>query len=153
LKVPGLGLAKVAQIKAAFRLGKLLCAGRSAAVSFESSQAIADYFRPRFIGKRQHSEQIGALKITQWVFNAIPYHSFKIHISRQVPFRSINEVTKLLFPSGYLIIEPLFVFTSGACFFGRGCIYAGWCGRPCLLVVSVAFQRWFAPLDKILFLF
>ena len=53
LKAPGLGPAKVAQIKAAFRLGKLVCAGKSAAVSFESSQAIADYFRPRFTGKRQ----------------------------------------------------------------------------------------------------
>ncbi len=53
LKVPGLGPAKVAQIKAALRLGKIVCAGKSASVSFESSQAIADYFRPRFIGKRQ----------------------------------------------------------------------------------------------------
>jgi DNA repair protein RadC len=53
LKVPGLGPAKVAQIKAAFRLGKLLCAGKSTAVCFKSSQAIADHFRPRFIGKRQ----------------------------------------------------------------------------------------------------
>ena len=40
LKVPGLGPAKVAQIKAAFRLGKLVCAGKSAAVSFESSTLI-----------------------------------------------------------------------------------------------------------------
>ena len=53
LRVPGLGPAKVAQIKAAFRLGKLLCAGKSADVAFESSQAIAGYFRPRFTGKRQ----------------------------------------------------------------------------------------------------
>jgi DNA repair protein RadC len=53
LKLPGLGPAKVAQIKAAFRLGKLLCAGKPEAISFESSQAIADYFRPRFVGKRQ----------------------------------------------------------------------------------------------------
>jgi DNA repair protein RadC len=53
LKVAGFGSAKVAQIKAAFKLGKLLCAGKPAAVSFESSQSIADYFRPRFVGKRQ----------------------------------------------------------------------------------------------------
>jgi DNA repair protein RadC len=53
LKVPGLGPAKVAQIKAAFELGKKVCAGKLTAPAFESSQAITDYFRPRFTGKRQ----------------------------------------------------------------------------------------------------
>ena len=46
LKVPGLGPAKVAQIKAAFKLGKLVCAGKSSGVSFESSQqTVTDYLR------------------------------------------------------------------------------------------------------------
>jgi DNA repair protein RadC len=53
LEVPGLGPAKVAQIKAAFELGKKVCAGKLKAPAFESSQAIADHFRPRFTGKRQ----------------------------------------------------------------------------------------------------
>jgi DNA repair protein RadC len=53
LKVPGLGPAKVAQIKAAFELGKKVCAGKLTAPAFESSRAIADHFRPRFTGKRQ----------------------------------------------------------------------------------------------------
>jgi len=53
LKVPGLGPAKVAQIKAAFELGKKVCAGKLTATAFESSQAIADHFRPRFTGKGQ----------------------------------------------------------------------------------------------------
>ena len=53
LKVPGLGPAKVAQIKAAFELGKKVCAGKLTASSFESSQAIADHFRPRLKSKRQ----------------------------------------------------------------------------------------------------
>lgn len=53
LKVPGLGPAKVTQIKAAFELGKKVCAGRLTAPAFESSKAIADHFRPRFTGKRQ----------------------------------------------------------------------------------------------------
>ncbi len=53
LKVPGLGPAKVAQIKAAFELGKKVCAGKLTVPSFESSQAIANHFRPRFKGKRQ----------------------------------------------------------------------------------------------------
>jgi DNA repair protein RadC len=53
LKVPGPGPAELAQIKADFRLSKLVCAGKSAAVSFESWQSIADYFYPRFTGKRQ----------------------------------------------------------------------------------------------------
>lgn len=53
LKVPGLGPAKVAQIKAAFELGKKVCAGKLTAPAFESSQAIADHFRPRFAGKGQ----------------------------------------------------------------------------------------------------
>lgn len=53
LKVPGLGPAKVAQIKAAFELGKKVCARKLTAPAFESSQAIADHFRPRFTGKRQ----------------------------------------------------------------------------------------------------
>ena len=53
LKVPGLGPAKVAQIKAAFELGKRLCAGKLTAPAFESSAAVADHFRPGFTGKRQ----------------------------------------------------------------------------------------------------
>ena len=53
LKVPGLGPAKVAQIKAAFELGKRICAGKLTAPAFESSQAIANHFRPRFTGRRE----------------------------------------------------------------------------------------------------
>lgn len=53
LKVPGLGPAKVAQIKAAFELGKKVCAGKLTAPAFESSRAIADHFQPRLTGKRQ----------------------------------------------------------------------------------------------------
>lgn len=53
LKVPGLGPAKVAQIKAAFELGKKVCAGKLTAPAFQSSRAIVDHFRPRFTGKGQ----------------------------------------------------------------------------------------------------
>lgn len=53
LKVPGLGPAKVAQIKAAFELGKRVCAGKLTALAFESSKSVANHFRPRFTGKRQ----------------------------------------------------------------------------------------------------
>ena len=53
LKVPGLGPAKVAQIKAAFELGKKVCAGKLKFFSFESSQTVADHFRPRLRDKRQ----------------------------------------------------------------------------------------------------
>lgn len=53
LKVPGLGPAKVAQIKAAFELGKRVCAGKLTAPAFESPKAVANHFRPRFVGKRQ----------------------------------------------------------------------------------------------------
>jgi DNA repair protein RadC len=52
-KVPGLGPAKIAQIKAAFELGKRVCAGKLTAPAFESSQAVANHFRPRFTGKRE----------------------------------------------------------------------------------------------------
>lgn len=53
LKFPGIGPAKVAQIKAAFELGKRLVAGKLTAPSFDSSKAVADYFRPLFMGRRQ----------------------------------------------------------------------------------------------------
>ena len=53
LKVPGLGPAKVAQIKAAFELGKRVCAGKLTAPAFESSQAVANHFRPLLTGKRE----------------------------------------------------------------------------------------------------
>jgi DNA repair protein RadC len=53
LKSPGLGPAKVAQIKAAFELGKRLCAGKLTAPAFESSATVAGHFRPLFTGKRQ----------------------------------------------------------------------------------------------------
>ena len=52
LKMPGLGPAKVAQIKAAVELGKRVCAGKLTAPTFESSSAVANHFRPRFTGKR-----------------------------------------------------------------------------------------------------
>jgi len=55
LKTPGLGPAKVAQIKAAFELGKRLCARKLTAPAFESSLAVANHFRPLFTGKRQES--------------------------------------------------------------------------------------------------
>lgn len=53
LKVPGIGPAKVAQIKAAFELGKRVCSVKLTAPAFESSKAVADHFRPKFTGKRQ----------------------------------------------------------------------------------------------------
>lgn len=53
LKVPGLSKAKVAQIKAAFEMGKRACTKRLTAPAIESSAAIAAHFRPRFMGKRQ----------------------------------------------------------------------------------------------------
>ena len=53
LKVPGLGPAKVAQIKAAFELGKRVCTRKLTAPAFESSLAVANHFRPRFTGKRE----------------------------------------------------------------------------------------------------
>jgi DNA repair protein RadC len=53
LKVPGLGPAKVAQIKAAIELGKRVCAGKLTAPVFESSLAVTNHFRPRFTGKRE----------------------------------------------------------------------------------------------------
>ena len=59
LEVQGLGPAKAAQIKAAFELGKRVCAGKLTSLSFESSQGIADYFRPRFTGK--HREIVTAV--------------------------------------------------------------------------------------------
>jgi len=53
LKVPGLGPAKVAQIKAAFELGKRVVAKKLTAPVFESSKAVAEHFRPRFTDQRQ----------------------------------------------------------------------------------------------------
>ena len=55
LKVPGLGPAKVAQIKAAIELGKRVCVKRLIATSFDSSNSIAKHFRPRFVGQRQEN--------------------------------------------------------------------------------------------------
>lgn len=75
LKVPGLGPAKVAQIKAAFELGKRVCAGRLTAPAFESSKTVANHFRPRFTGKREElviavylngqNQQLGEKDITE----------------------------------------------------------------------------------------
>lgn len=52
-KVPGLGIAKAAQIKAAFELGKRVQTKRLTTISFESSSAVAAHFRPRFVNARQ----------------------------------------------------------------------------------------------------
>ena len=51
MAAPGLSDAKVAQIKAAFELGKRVCRRKLNAISVLSSQAIADRFRPRFTGR------------------------------------------------------------------------------------------------------
>jgi DNA repair protein RadC len=55
MQVPGLSKAKVAQIKAAFELGKRVCAGRLTAHTFDSSSAVAAHFRPKFTGKRHET--------------------------------------------------------------------------------------------------
>jgi len=52
-KVPGIGIAKAAQIKAAFELGKRVQSKRLTSISFESSSAVAAHFRPRFVNARQ----------------------------------------------------------------------------------------------------
>lgn len=52
-KVPGIGDAKAAQIKAAFELGKRVQSKRLISLSFESSSAVAAHFRPRFVNARQ----------------------------------------------------------------------------------------------------
>jgi len=52
-KVRGIGIAKAAQIKAAFELGKRVQSKRLISLSFESSSAVAAHFRPRFVNARQ----------------------------------------------------------------------------------------------------
>ena len=52
-KVSGISTAKVAQIKAAFEIGKRVQSKRLTAVSFESSSAVVAHFRPRFVNSRQ----------------------------------------------------------------------------------------------------
>jgi len=54
-KIPGISTAKVAQIKAAFEIGKRVQSKRLTAVSFESSSAVAAHFRPRFVNSRQET--------------------------------------------------------------------------------------------------
>ena len=53
--VRGLGPAKVAQIKAALRLGKLAAAGKLTPKSFESSEDVAQHFPP-IAGERTPGE-------------------------------------------------------------------------------------------------
>jgi len=53
LKFPGVSIAKVAQIKAAFELGKRLCSLTSKPRSFESASEVASYLRPQLVGARQ----------------------------------------------------------------------------------------------------
>ncbi len=53
LKVNGLSLAKVAQIKAAFELGKRASSNAIKPRSFESASEVAAYLRPRLRGTRQ----------------------------------------------------------------------------------------------------
>lgn len=53
LKVNGLSLAKVSQIKAAFELGKRVCSNTVRPRSFESASEVAAYLRPRLVGTRQ----------------------------------------------------------------------------------------------------
>lgn len=53
LKVNGLSFAKVAQIKAAFELGKRVCTTAEKPRSFDSAAAVTAYLRPRLTGTRQ----------------------------------------------------------------------------------------------------
>lgn len=52
LSFPGLGIAKVTQLKAAIEIGKRVRIQESRPNSFESSAEVADYFGPRFESKR-----------------------------------------------------------------------------------------------------
>jgi len=60
MEVRGIGLAKVAQIKAAIELGKRVQAPPLGSVSFGSSEGVADHFRPLLANKR-HEEVIALL--------------------------------------------------------------------------------------------
>lgn len=53
LTFPGVSVAKVAQIKAAFELGKRLCSLHMTPCSFESASEVTSYLRPQWIGSRQ----------------------------------------------------------------------------------------------------
>lgn len=53
LTFPGVSIAKVAQIKAAFELGKRLCSLTVKPRSFDSASEVASYLRPQLIGARQ----------------------------------------------------------------------------------------------------
>lgn len=55
MKVPGLSKAKVAQIKAAFEIGKRLHTKRLTSASFESSAAVAAHLRSRVLNARHES--------------------------------------------------------------------------------------------------
>jgi len=59
LKVAGLNIAKVAQIKAALELGKRLRSSENRPNSFESASQVAAYLQPRLNGSRQ--ERVVAL--------------------------------------------------------------------------------------------
>jgi DNA repair protein RadC len=52
LAVPGLGIAKVAQIKAAIEIGKRVRIETARPATFETAEKVAEFCRPRFEGKR-----------------------------------------------------------------------------------------------------
>jgi DNA repair protein RadC len=53
LAVPGMGIAKTAQLKAAIEIGKRARRRSSLPISFDHSADVAEYVQPRFEGKRQ----------------------------------------------------------------------------------------------------
>ena len=55
LAVPGMGIAKTAQLKAAIEIGKRVRMQKAQPKGFNDAADVADYIRPRFEGKRQES--------------------------------------------------------------------------------------------------
>jgi len=55
LAIPGMGIAKTSQIKAAIEIGKRARRQNAQPKGFDHAADVADYIRPRFEGKRQES--------------------------------------------------------------------------------------------------
>jgi len=73
--IKGVGSAKIAEIKAAFELGKRLMQSRSDAAlpnpSFRNSREVYDYYRPRFYGMKKEKVLCALLDTKNKVFKEI----------------------------------------------------------------------------------
>lgn len=86
LAVPGMGIAKTAQLKAAIEIGKRTCRQNAKPKGFSNAAEVVAYIRPRFEGRRQEY-----LRVLTQEYGYVTDQIFVTHNSRETKYWRVKK--------------------------------------------------------------